>query len=248
MTKQKNQIRHKLISGGVTAILIIAIVISLFAFVQVTNNGYVSFFGYSLFRVATGSMEPSIHVGALLLTKDKSIDTIEINDIVSFFSKEAYMRGFIITHRVVDVEKNVTGQVLLTTRGDANSSTDIHRVDEENFIGKVVWFSNEDNIFARLISFLSEGIGFFSCIVIPAVFTSVSIFKSCIKEITMDVKRLREECGYVVDEEASDSQPDLTSLQITDKAELTFEEYEEMCARIRAELTEELKKEDEREH
>lgn len=247
MTKQENQISHKLISGGVTAILIIAITISLFTFVQVTNNGYVSFFGYSLFRVVTGSMEPNIHVGALLLTKDDSIDTVEINDIVSFFSKEAYMKGSIITHRVVDVEKNVVGQVLLTTRGDANSSTDVHRVDEENFIGKVVWVSDEENIFAKLICFLSNGVGFFSCIAIPAILTSVSIFKRCVNEITQDIKRLKEESGCSVDGKAFASKSDFISPQTTDKAELSSKEYEEMCARIRAELTEELKKEDDRE-
>ncbi len=247
MIKQENQISKKLISGGVTAILIMAVVLSLFVFVQVINKGYVSIFGYSLFRVATGSMEPNISVGALLLTKDDPIDTVEINDIVSFFSKEAYMKGRIITHRVVAVEKSATGQVMLTTRGDANSSTDIHRVDEENFIGKVVWVSDDENIFARLIGFLSEGVGFFSCIAIPAVLTSVSIFKRCISELTMDIKRLKEESGYLADEEISDSEQDLIPPQTSAKAELTTEEYEEMCARIRAELTEELKKEDDRE-
>lgn len=247
MIKQENQISKKLISGVVTAILIMAVVLSLFVFVQVINKGYVSIFGYSLFRVATGSMEPNISVGALLLTKDDPIDTVEINDIVSFFSKEAYMKGRIITHRVVAVEKSATGQVMLTTRGDANSSTDIHRVDEENFIGKVVWVSDDENIFARLIGFLSEGVGFFSCIAIPAVLTSVSIFKRCISELTMDIKRLKEESGYLADEEISDSEQDLIPPQTSAKAELTTEEYEEMCVRIRAELTEELKKEDDRE-
>ena len=247
MTKQENQISKKIISGSVTAILIVTVVLCLFAFVQVINKGYVSIFGCSLFRVATGSMEPSIHVGALLLTKDDPIDTVEINDIVSFFSKEAYMKGRIITHRVVAIEKGVTGQVMLTTRGDANSSTDIHRVDEENFIGKVVWVSDEENIFARLLAFLSGGVGFFSCIAIPAILTSVSIFKRCINELTLDIKRLKEENAYLIDEKVADSQQESISPQTSTKPELTSEEYEEMCARIRAELTEELKKEDDRE-
>jgi len=244
MTKQENPISKKIISGGVTAILIVAVALSLFSFVQVLNKGYVSIFGFSLFKVVTGSMEPEIPVGALLLTKDEPIDTVEINDVISFFSKEAYMKGRIITHRVVDSEKNSMGQVMLTTRGDANTSTDIHRVDEENFIGKVIWVSDNENIFAKLINFLSGGVGFFSCIAIPAILIAVSIFKKCINEITLDIKRLKEASGYLFDEENSDSQPDLISPQTSAKTELTPEEYEEMCARIRAELTEELKKED----
>ena len=151
MENQNKKIRNKLISGAVTVILILSICVCLFAFVQVVNKGYVSFFGYSFFKVTTGSMEPTISVGSLILTKDVEIDTLEINDVVSFFSKEAYLNGKIITHRVVEKETSGTGQVLLTTRGDANSSTDIHRVDESNLIGKVVWISGEGNVFAKLI-------------------------------------------------------------------------------------------------
>lgn len=247
MTKQNDSTGRKLVSGGVTVILIIAICLCLFAFVQVVNRGYVSLFGYSLFKVTTGSMEPNIPVGALLITKDEPIDTVEINDIISFFSKEAYMKGRIITHRVVASEESVTGQVMLTTRGDANSSTDIHRVDESNYIGKVVWQSDEENIFARLINFLSGGVGFFTCIAIPAVLISVSIFKGCISEIMTDIKRLEEESKRINGKEDSDSERDLVPPQTSAKEQLTAEEYEQMCARIRAELTEELKTEDDRE-
>ena len=155
MENQSKKIRNKLISGGVTVVLILAICLCLFAFVQVVNKGYVSILGYSFFKVTTGSMEPTIPVGSLILTQDVPIDTVEMNDIVSFFSKEAYMNGRIITHRVIAKETSGTGQVLLTTRGDANTSTDIHRVDSENLIGKVQWISNEGNIFAKIMSFLS---------------------------------------------------------------------------------------------
>lgn len=244
MSKQKDPVGKKLISGGVTVLLIVAICLCLFAFVQVVNRGYVSFLGYSLFKVTTGSMEPTIPVGALLITKDEPINTVEINDIVSFFSKEAYMKGRIITHRVVASEESVTGQVMLTTRGDANSSTDIHRVDESNYIGKVIWSSDEENVFAKLISFLSQGIGFFTCIAIPAVLISVSIFKNCISEITSDIKRLEEESKIRQDKKTSGSKRDLASPSNSAATEITSEEYDEICARIRAELTEELKTED----
>ena len=247
MNKQKDPISKKLISGGVTVVLIIAICLCLFAFVQVINKGYVSFFGYSLFKVTTGSMEPTIPVGALLITKDEPISSIEINDVVSFFSKEAYMKDRIITHRVVAGEKSATGQVMLITRGDANSSTDIYRVDESNYIGKVIWSSDKENVFAKLINFLSGGVGFFTCIAIPAVLISVSIFKSCIFEITSDVKRLKEESERMQSKEESDSKRDLVPSQDSAKAEITAEEYDELYSRIRAELTEELKIEDDRE-
>lgn len=246
MTKQNDRISRKLISGAVTVILIIVICLCLITFLQVINKGYISIFGYSFFKVTTGSMEPTIPVGALLLTKDDPIDTVEINDIISFFSKEAYMQGRIITHRVVASEESVTGQVMLTTRGDANSSTDIHRVDEQNFIGKVVWISDEDNIFAKLINFLSDGVGFFTCIAIPAILISASIFKSSMKEIMLGIECLKKENG-LEDDEAFDSPQDSVPPQTSANEKLTSEEYEDMYERIRAELIEELKTEDDRE-
>lgn len=247
MENQNKKIRNKLISGAVTVILILSICVCLFAFVQVVNKGYVSFFGYSFFKVTTGSMEPTISVGSLILTKDVEIDTLEINDVVSFFSKEAYLNGKIITHRVVEKETSGTGQILLTTRGDANSSTDIHRVDESNLIGKVVWISGEENVFAKLINFLFGRAGFFTCIALPAILICVFIFRRSMAVILKDMKRLKDELDEKEANETNETndmnnERDGNTLQSEPdaKSHLTDEEYEEMRKRIREELTEEL--------
>lgn len=234
MEKQNKKIRNKLLSGIVTVILIMAICLCLYSFVQMINKGYVSFFGYSFFKVTTGSMEPTISVDALILTQEVQIDTVELNNIVSFFSKEAYMNGRIITHRVVAKEISGTGQVLLTTRGDANSSTDIHSVDKENFIGKVVWVSGEGNVFAKLINFLFSKTGFFTCIAIPAILISVFIFKRSMAIIMTDIKRLKDELEDI------ETTKENTSSQADKSTAITKEEYEEIRNRIRTELTEEL--------
>ena len=241
MEKQNKKIRNKLISGIVTVILIMAICLCLFSFAQVLNKGYVSFFGYSFFKVTTGSMEPTIPVGALILTQDVQIDTLELDDVVSFFSKEAYMNGRIITHRVVAKEISGTGQVFLTTRGDANSSTDIHRVDQENLIGKVVWISEEGNVLAIVINFLFGRAGFFTCIALPAILISVFIFKRSMAIILTDIKRLKAELDHSEHgKENENSVGNSVSLNKGANTTLSPEEYEEMCARIRLEVTEEL--------
>lgn len=238
-----------MISGSVTVLLIFAVCLCLFVFVQVVNKGYGSFFGYSLFKVTTGSMEPTIPVGALILTEDTEIDDIEMNDVISFFSKEAYMNGRIITHRVVAKETSGTGQVLLTTRGDANSSTDIHRVDAGNLIGKVVWVSSDGNIFAQIMGFLSGRTGFFTCIAIPAILISVFIFKRIMQSMLMDIKQLK---GTLDDSEQNDQpdedENDTTSPKTTNEVHgMSAEEYDEMRSRIRAELIEELNSGNDRE-
>ena len=238
MKNQNKRISHKLVSGIVSVILLLAVCFCIFAFVQKFNKGYVSFLGYSLFRVTTGSMEPTISVGELILTQDMPIEKIETKDIISFFSKDAYMNGRIITHRVVERDISVTGQVMLTTRGDSNPSTDIHRVDDENFIGKVIWISGDDNAFAGVMNFLSSGMGFFTCIAIPVILISVLIFKRCIAVMMIDIKRFKDECEISKSEDKEDADNAATEL------ELTEQDYEEMRAKIRAELIEELKIDD----
>ena len=49
--------------------------------VQVATRGYVTIGGRSLFRVVTGSMEPTISVGAVLVCKDTEIEQIQKGDI-----------------------------------------------------------------------------------------------------------------------------------------------------------------------
>lgn len=262
--EKQNKTRNKLISGLATFFLIMSICLCLFVFVQVINKGYVAFGGYSFFRVATGSMEPSIPVGSLILTKEKNIETIEIDDVVSFYSKESYMSGSIITHRVVDKNEGLDGSILLTTRGDANSTADIHYVDSENLIGKVIWTSGSGNFFAKLIAFFSSKMGFFTCIALPAMLISVFIFKKCMKTIMLDMKRLKAQMGEAeinadsdsnnismtdISADAADSEQDTQETKQQNSAEkgVGSQEYDEMYARIRAELIEELKRTDDRE-
>lgn len=244
MEKRSKTISKKLISGGITVILIIAICLCMFAFVQKFNKGYVSIFGYSLFKVTTGSMEPTISIGEMILTRSVPIDEIETKDIVSFFSKDAYMNGRIITHRVVDKDVSVTGQIMLTTRGDSNPSTDIHRVDAENFIGKVVWTSGAESGITTVMNFLSSGKGFFTCIAIPTILISVLIFKRCMMVMMVDIKRFKEENESIINGEGDDAQQGDGAQDPNEDIRLTQDDYEDMRARIRAELMEELKTDD----
>ena len=91
MKDQNKKTSYKLVSGIVSVLLLLAVCCCIFAFAQKMNKGYVSFLGYSLFRVTTGSMEPTITIGELIITQDVPIDKVELKDIISFFSKDAYI-------------------------------------------------------------------------------------------------------------------------------------------------------------
>ena len=150
-----------------TVVLILAVLLCAVVTIQTLVQGYVSIFGYSAFRVVTGSMEPTISVGAVLLAESADIEEIEVGDIICFRSREADHCGSIVTHRVVSIKRDTAGKILLESRGDANYTSDRYDVEEGNLIGKVIWYTGKEGFFNKVLSFMSGKIGFLAVIVIP---------------------------------------------------------------------------------
>ncbi len=150
-----------------TVVLVLAVVLCAVVTIQTLVQGYVSIFGFSAFRVVTGSMEPTIKVGAVLLSKSTDIEEIKVDDIICFRSREFDHYGSIVTHRVVSIKRGASGNVLLESRGDANFTSDRYDVEEGNLIGKVIWYSGGEGFFNKVLSFMSGKIGFLAVIVIP---------------------------------------------------------------------------------
>jgi signal peptidase len=121
-------------------LVIIAIIICAYSVfsVKVLNKGYVNFFGYSIFEVATGSMKEEIDVGDAVLVKIDS--DFEVGDIVTYQSGEDY-----ITHRVVSKTDNY-----VITKGDANNVND-NPIDKSLVLGKVVKIMPKVGVWKKVI-------------------------------------------------------------------------------------------------
>lgn len=91
------------------------------------------FFGCDIYAVISGSMEPAIPTGSLVVVKDVEDATVEDGDVIAYYSDSD--NGAIITHRVVD-NQIISGQFI--TKGDANDANDPTPVDYDRYIGKVV--------------------------------------------------------------------------------------------------------------
>lgn len=82
-----------------------------------------SVFGYNLYYIVTGSMEPTIAVGDIILSKQATVEELEVGDIVTFTGESGELEGKIVTHRIQSVyEEN--GQIYVVTKGDANTVND----------------------------------------------------------------------------------------------------------------------------
>jgi signal peptidase len=241
---QEKQIQQKISATLVTLLLIAAVCLCLYVSIQVLGRGYASFGGYSVFRVVTGSMEPSIPEGALTLTKQTDIQDIEIGDIICFRSKSPTMIGKTITHRVIDVFQGAQGEILLKTQGDANTSYDEYYVTSDNLVGKVIWHSKSNNVFSKTVGFFSNKYGFLACIALPCLLFAGMILRDCVKNIKNDMKRTLEllaqqdvDSQRMQEQSRAGEQPPQEQAPPQQKTET----YDEMRERIRAELIEELK-------
>lgn len=214
----------------VTVLLVLAVALCLYTVAQVLSQGYVNLGGFMLFRVVTGSMEPTIPVGALLVTREVDIAAIQVDDIVCFRTQVSEIWGKIVTHRVVGIYEGEYGGILLETKGDANLVTDTFLVDRMNFVGKVVWHTGDGSVLANVLSLFTNKIGFLGCIVIPTLLLAALILKDSVSSIRRDLMLVLEESR----------QPVRPAWMDDPLCGMTQEEYNEMYERIRAELMEEL--------
>jgi len=117
----------------------------------------VSLAGDTLYEpVYTGSMEPAIPVGGLVVIKPVDPETLREGDIICFRLSESTS----VTHRII----NVTDEGF-TTKGDANEDPDQGIVEKENVIGKVIFIVP---FIGYLGYFVRTPIGFILLIILPA--------------------------------------------------------------------------------
>jgi len=105
-------------------IIFILIIVSII-FLNILSITNSSLFGYRLFKVMTGSMEPTINVNSLILIKEQK--SYKVNDIITFKSKNSY-----VTHRIVSIEEDK-----VITKGD-NNNTEDKPISKKDIVGKLV--------------------------------------------------------------------------------------------------------------
>ena len=132
------------ILGYILNILIILvtiiIILAIYYFVQIkiANKPYAIIFGYTFFEVATGSMEPTIDVGDVIIVK--ITNEVNENDIIVCNKDNAF-----ITHRLIKIEEDN-----FITKGDANNTED-EPMQKSDLIGKVVNIIPDFSLWRKII-------------------------------------------------------------------------------------------------
>ena len=85
--------------------------------------------GYEIYNVVSGSMQPAIGIGDLILVKDINPEDLKEGDIIAYIHNDV-----VICHRVIE---NSVFAGKITTKGDANENEDPEMIDYYNVIGIV---------------------------------------------------------------------------------------------------------------
>ena len=117
--------------GRIAAILFLILIISGSLFTIISP-----FFGWRTEVVISGSMEPALKTGSVVIVRPVDLSTIQQGDIVMFSSLD---KKSLTTHRVVKIEPE-TGLGFIT-KGDANNNPDITPVLPDQVVGIVAFLS-----------------------------------------------------------------------------------------------------------
>ena len=117
----------KYIINFFTVLIFLILLLTIYAKINMITSGknYFELFGYSFFKVTTGSMDPTIKENDIIIVSTN--DTYNVNDIITYRDDANF-----ITHRIITMDGNT-----LITKGDANNATD-QEVNKSDVIGKVV--------------------------------------------------------------------------------------------------------------
>jgi signal peptidase len=148
----------KVASNLGTAVLVMLIAAAVFIFLAPR-------FGWRVDAVFSGSMEPEIKVGSVIVTHPAEAKTIKVGDIITFDSP---LSEIPITHRVVSVEEG--SELRFQTKGDANEDVDSLTVPAQNVVGKVFFHAP---YFGYVSQFVKTPLGFILLLCVPGLIIMV---------------------------------------------------------------------------
>lgn len=149
--------------GGVLYWLIFCVLILIAALVGVSAMNIPG--GIKFYTVQSGSMEPFIHTGSIVISKP--YDSYQKGDIITFKAeKDITVKNpkYTTTHRIFEIETK-DGKEQYITKGDANNSPDMVPTGKDLVLGKTVF---SIPLLGYPVSFAKTREGLIILVIIPA--------------------------------------------------------------------------------
>ncbi len=143
--------------------IIIGAIFILFLVIMTAPGKVPQIGGYTVLRVVTGSMAPTLETDTLIVVRKTEPAEVKEGDIISFYSSDPALEGAVNTHRVLSIREE-DGIYYYMTKGDANNVADSYEASSVYLIGTVCFSSY---VMGKLARLLANPLIFISVILIP---------------------------------------------------------------------------------
>lgn len=158
----------RIVNGLLVTIIILLTGIFGFSLLNKDKNQPINIFGYTMFRVVTNSMTPTLNVGDVFIAK--FTEDVDVGDIITYRSEQGVMNGQLVTHRVVDsyVENEMQ---MFVTRGDKVGAINDNPIRQDQVVCK---FVKKIYIITLIYTIFTNPAGFLCLIIIPLIIVFIS--------------------------------------------------------------------------
>ena len=147
--KKSSNRRKKILNITIYVLLIPMLVYNFSLIVQAVlkPNETPAFLGYKMYVIVSGSMQPELDIGDIVIVKEANPEMLKKDDIISFRKGQT-----VITHRVKEVVKS-ENKLEFVTKGDNNNAEDKDKVLDREIEGVVV---NKIQNFGKIVLVLRD--------------------------------------------------------------------------------------------
>ena len=183
---------EKKLSRALTVAIVILAIVCLVLAVKILQGKDATLFGFRIYHILTGSMEPTIRTGSNIIVREVDPDKLEEGDIITFVSRDSTIYGSANTHRIVEIFTDENGSRCFVTKGDANNTADLLYVYPAEIKGKVVYYMR-NNGFSTFIGFIRTPMGFFTVIGLPLLVVAFNFMRNFRQQVDEMIRENAED-------------------------------------------------------
>ncbi len=160
----------------------LGVTLAILLMVAATLTYFAPHLGWRVDVLCSGSMEPQLSAGDLVVTRPVAPEAVLVGDIITFYPTAAHEN--LVTHRVIGIQEH--SPLFFQTKGDANALPDPFDVPARNLVGKVGFHAP---YLGYVTAFLKTPWGFLLALVIPGFILLTMYLRSIQQALRQDKER-----------------------------------------------------------
>lgn len=117
--------------------IILCVVLTIIIVLQKATNNNKTIFGYRIFRVITGSMEPEYDIGQVVISKEVEPENIKVGDDIVYLGNYGEYNGKIIMHEIVGIDVDENNNYNFHAKGLHSASVEDPQIKASQIYGVV---------------------------------------------------------------------------------------------------------------